>query len=237
MTSDTVSRHRSDGRTPEARRRIRARKEVPLPPELLYAFLARLDNHWLLTDRFVSLVRLHGPEQSRTGGEITIRGPWGLHRHARTWLDADAHALRLVGTAAVGRKTIARVTWTLRPIPGGTDVELAASVLAASLPDRALLVVAAPWLRRRFLAAIVRLEEQAASAAPSVVPSGAVEGGQEPPLGAAVAGERLGGDPHLLDDPAADSEHASADASRRHVPAVGADADDLAQAQPLGHGT
>jgi hypothetical protein len=54
-----------------------------------------------------------------------------------------------------------RVTWTLTPIPGGTDVALTASVLVASLLDHALLIVAAPWLRRRFLAAIVRLEEQA----------------------------------------------------------------------------
>jgi hypothetical protein len=149
----------------DAPHRIRARKDVRVPPETLYGFLAALDNHWLLTDRFVSLVRLHGPVQSRTGGEITIRGPWGLRRHARTWLDADEHALRLVGTAVVGRRTVARVTWALTPIAGGTDVELAVAVLAAGLIDRALLVVAGPWLRRRFLEAIVRLEEQVASSA------------------------------------------------------------------------
>jgi hypothetical protein len=171
MTSETVSPHPSVVPLPDAPRRIRASKDVPLPPETLYEFLAALDNHWLLTDRFVSLVRLHGPVQSRTGGEITIRGPWGLRRHARTWLDADVHASRLVGTALVGRRTVARVTWALTAIPGGTDVELTASVLAASLLDRALLVVATPWLRRRFLAAIVRLEEQAASAAVPAAPN------------------------------------------------------------------
>jgi hypothetical protein len=172
MTSDTLSRHRSEGPAAHPRRRIGARKDVLIPADALYAFLARLDNHWLLTDRFVSLVRLHGPVQSRTGGEITIRGPWGLRRHARTWLDADAQALQLVGTALVGRQTIARVTWALTPIRGGTAVELSASVLAAGPLDRALLVVASPWLRRRFLAAIVRLEEQAAAAAPPAASSG-----------------------------------------------------------------
>jgi hypothetical protein len=178
MTSETVRPHPSAVPAPDSSRRIRARKNVPLPPETLYAFLVTLDNHWLLTDRFVSLVCLHGPVQSRTGGEITIRGPWGLRRHARTWLDADVQAMRLVGTALVGRSTVARVTWALTAIPGGTDVELMASVLAASLLDRALLIVAAPWLRRRFLAAIVRLEEQAASANvrhPSAELTGAVE--------------------------------------------------------------
>jgi hypothetical protein len=178
MTSETVRPHPSAVPAPDAHPRIRARKNVPLPPETLYAFLATLDNHWLLTDRFVSLVRLHGPVQSRTGGEITIRGPWGLRRHARTWLDTDAHATRLVGTAVVGRSTVARVTWALTAIPGGTDVELMASVLAAGLLDRALLIVAAPWLRRRFLAAIIRLEEQTASAdarRPSADLAGAAE--------------------------------------------------------------
>ena len=151
---------RPDASARDAPRSIRARKDVRVPPEPLYEFLAALDNHWVLTDRFVSLAQLHGPVHSRTGGEITIRGPWGLRRHVRTWLDAPEHASTLAGTAVVGPRTVARVMWALTPIPGGTDVELTASVLAASLLDRALLAVAAPWLRRRFLAAIVRLEEQ-----------------------------------------------------------------------------
>jgi hypothetical protein len=56
------------------------------------------------------------------------------------------------------------VTWALTSIPGGTEVALTASVLAAGPLDRVLLVVAAPWLRRRFLAAIVRLEREAGRA-------------------------------------------------------------------------
>ncbi|MEA2199202.1 MAG: hypothetical protein QOJ25_3253 [Solirubrobacteraceae bacterium] len=148
---------------------IRARKNVAAPPETLYRFLVTLDNHWLLTDRFVSLVCLHGPAQSPTGGEITIRGPWGLRRHARTSLDAGEPNSRLVGTARVGRRTTARVSWSLTPIPGGTEVELAATILEASLLDRALLLIGQPWLRRRFRAAIVNLEEQAAR------PTGATE--------------------------------------------------------------
>jgi len=150
-----------DGAAPHGLWSIRARKDVRAPPDTLYRFLATLDNHWLLADSFVSLVRLHGPVESRTGGEIAICGPWGLRRHAQTWLDVDEHGSRLVGTAMVGRRTLARVTWTLTPIPGGTGVELTASILAASPFDRALLLVATPWLRRRFLTAIERLEEHA----------------------------------------------------------------------------
>ena len=144
--------------------RIRARKDIRAPAHALHAFLAALDNHWLLTDRFVSLVRLHGPASSRTGGEIMIRGPWGMHRHARTWLEADDHPERVAGTAVVGRRTVAHVTWALTPVPGGTAVELAASIVEASVLDRALLRVASPWLRRRFLAAILRLDELVAHA-------------------------------------------------------------------------
>ena len=189
-----------------------------MPAEAVYQFLATLDNHWLLTDRFVSLERLHGPVESRTGGEITICGPWGLRRHARTWLDVDDHGSRLVGTAVVGRRTLARVTWTLTPIPGGTDVELTASVLAAGMFDRVLLLVAAPWLRRRFLAAIERLEQR----------SGAVEAGEEALLGGSSLGQRLVGDPNLLDDPAADPQDALARGAGRDVPSVQADPEDLA---------
>jgi hypothetical protein len=189
-----------------------------VPAEAVYQFLATLDNHWLLTDRFVSLERLHGPVESRTGGEITICGPWGLRRHARTWLDVDDHGSRLVGTAVVGRRTLARVTWTLTPIPGGTDVELTASVLAAGMFDRVLLLVAAPWLRRRFLAAIERLEQR----------SGAVEAGEEALLGGSSLGQRLVGDPNLLDDPAADPQDALARGAGRDVPSVQADPEDLA---------
>jgi hypothetical protein len=139
--------------------RIDARTDISAPAHTLYAFLAALENHWLLTDRFVSLVCLHGPVSSRSGGEIIIRGPWGLHRHARPWLEADDQPERLAGTALVGRRTVAHVTWALTPVPGGTAVELAASILEASVLDRALLLVASSWLRRRFLAVIVRLEE------------------------------------------------------------------------------
>jgi hypothetical protein len=165
MALETTSEHSSRRSPPDAPRSIRACKSVRVAPETLYEFLARLDNHWLLTDRFVSLERLHGPLESRTGGEITICGPCGLRRHARTWLDIDEGGSRIVGTAVVGRRTLARVTWTLTRITGGTDVELTASILAASPLDRALLPVAAPWLRQRFLAAIERLEEHASQAA------------------------------------------------------------------------
>jgi hypothetical protein len=158
---ETTSQRPSAGSLAKAPWTIGAHKGVCAPPKRLYEFLSTLDNHWLLADRFVSLVRLHGPVDSRTGGEIMIRGPWGLRRHARTWLDLDDHGLRVVGTAAVGRRTRARVTWTLTPIPEGADVELTATILTASLVDRALLVVAAPWLRRRFLGAIERLEAEA----------------------------------------------------------------------------
>ena len=58
--------------------------------------------------------------------------------------------------------------------------------------------------------------------------SGAVEAGEEALLGGAPVRQRLVGDPDLLDDPAADPEHALADLAGRDIPVVEADGDDLA---------
>ena len=42
---------------------------IPAPREQVFAFLADLENHWLITDRFVRVLSLEGPAGARQGGD------------------------------------------------------------------------------------------------------------------------------------------------------------------------
>jgi hypothetical protein len=65
-------------------------------------------------------------------------------------LEVEPNA-RMAGTAELGPRTLAKVSWTLRPENGATRVQLAAKLERASALDRALLAAGgAPWMRRRF---------------------------------------------------------------------------------------
>jgi uncharacterized protein YndB with AHSA1/START domain len=114
---------------------------VPAPPEAVFAFLADLQNHWLLAGRFIEVVRLDGPPGSHHGGRVRMRGPLGLHRTARTLVEAAHPPHLMVGTATVGRSTRGCVSWTLTARDGATSVRLAAAVDEAGAIDRALLAI------------------------------------------------------------------------------------------------
>ena len=137
---------------------ISAARTVSASPEEVFAFLADLENHWAIADRFVDVVSLEGPPGARHGGLVRMRGPLELRRTARTRV-LEAHpSERMVGQAEIGRATSARVQWTLDTHPDGTLVELAATVDRASALDRLLLALGgARWLRRRFAGALDRL--------------------------------------------------------------------------------
>jgi hypothetical protein len=128
----------------------------------VFAFLADLNNHWLLEQRFVALDELRGND----GGRVRIRGPLGLSRVAETRVlaarppTADAPG-ELNGRAAVGR-TVGRVRWTIERAGAGSDVTLAAWLERASFPDRIVLALGGSrWLQRIFENALARLEEVA----------------------------------------------------------------------------
>ena len=129
----------------EARRLVRAdRGEV-------FSFLADLENHWLIADRFVDVVDLTGPPGARTGGRVRIRGPFGLQRVARTQVDFASPVDEIGGSARIGGLTTAHVRWRLHAADGGTGVTLTADVEQAGARDRLLLALGGRvWMRRRF---------------------------------------------------------------------------------------
>ena len=140
---------------------VSAERVVDAPREAVFAYLADLEQHWQLADRFIEVVSLERPAGGgpAVGGVVRMRGPLGLGRSARTCVvDAQAPA-RLSGTAEVGRLTRARVTWTLLPSGTGTVVRLEAIVERAGALDAMLLAAGGhAWLRRRFRALIEALE-------------------------------------------------------------------------------
>jgi uncharacterized protein YndB with AHSA1/START domain len=136
---------------------IRAVRELPHPPEDVFAFLADLDKHWRLTDRSLRLVDVAA---DRRMGRIAMRSPVGLRRIARTEVTTISPPRRFGGVAAVGRKTRARVMWDVAPHEEGARVELTATVLEASSPDALLLAVGGRrWLQSRFERVLERLAQ------------------------------------------------------------------------------
>jgi len=144
---------------------VSVERVVGVPREAVFAYLADLEQHWQLADRFIEVVSLERPAGGgpAVGGVVRMRGPFGLGRSARTRVvDAEA-PMRLSGTAEVGRLTRAHVTWTLRRSGAGTVVRLEAMVERAGALDAMLLAAGGhAWLRRRFHALIGALERSTA---------------------------------------------------------------------------
>ena len=135
---------------------IRADGLVPAGREEVFAFLADLENHWLITDRFVRVVSLDGNAGARTGGQVRIRGPLGLGRTARIRLEAARPPDELVGSVRIGDRTRAEVRWALEDLGDGTSVALASRLLTASPVDRALWAAGGRGGMRRRLQRAVR---------------------------------------------------------------------------------
>ena len=138
---------------------IRAHRLVRAERAEVFAFLADLENHWLIADRFVEVVELTGPPGARTGGRVRIRGPFGVQRVARTQVDFARPVDEMGGSAQIGEVTTAQVRWLLRAGDGGTAVTLAAQVERAGPRDRLLLTLGGrAWMRRRFATTLQTLD-------------------------------------------------------------------------------
>ena len=137
---------------------------VPAPPQEVFAFLSRLDNHWRLADRWIEVEHLDssaGPTGADPdGGWVRIHGPLGVSRLARTRVLSADPPREMCGSAEIGARTRARVRWILAPEDGVTRVHLEAEVLDAGPLDRVVLALGGEaWLRHRFASVLARLAE------------------------------------------------------------------------------
>jgi uncharacterized protein YndB with AHSA1/START domain len=140
---------------------------VPASPEEVFDFLSDLANHWRLVDRFVEVIELTGPAGGPAdSGLVRLRGPGGVHRTVRTRVTAARRPRLIIGTAELGDRTRARVSWTLAGRLGQTRVRLAAEVEHADALDRLLLALGGrSWLKRRFAYGLEALAERFAAEA------------------------------------------------------------------------
>lgn len=130
---------------------IAAEAVVPGSAREVFAFLADLENHWLLTGPLVRVVHLSGPAAARDGGTVRIGGPLGLGRTARTKvIEADGPE-SMAGRAEIGERTRAAIRWTILPDTGDERcrVRLEATVERAGPLDRLILALGGRHLMRR----------------------------------------------------------------------------------------
>ena len=142
---------------------IGAEALVPAPRTEVFGFLARLDNHWQLGDRWIEVLRLdseRGTGAAIDGGAVRIRGPLGVSRTVHTRVVAAEAPDRLRGRAEIGGTTRAAITWSLSEDGEATRVGLRAEVEGMGALDRALWALGGRrWMHRRFdavLAGLVR---------------------------------------------------------------------------------
>jgi carbon monoxide dehydrogenase subunit G len=137
---------------------VNASQQVRAEREQVFEFLSDLENHWELADGAISVVAVEPGD----GGRVRMRGPLGVHRTAVTSLDEIRAPDVIGGTAHVGPRTRAHVTWRLDPDGGrSTVVTLSATVEQASPLDRLLLAGGGrAWLESRFERILATLAER-----------------------------------------------------------------------------
>jgi hypothetical protein len=134
---------------------IDAARTIAHSPERVYAFLAHLDNHWHLSDRWLRLVRTSADGR---GGVIVLTTPLGLRRTALTTITTANAPGTFGGLVAVGRRTSASTHWKIEAHERGSRVRLEAIVDQAGPLDRLLLALGGRrWLRWRFGQMLARL--------------------------------------------------------------------------------
>jgi Polyketide cyclase / dehydrase and lipid transport len=129
---------------------------VDSTPERVYAFLARLENHFRLNDEYL---RVEALRPDGRGATISIRAPGGLHRTARTEVTTALAPRRFGGTVTASTRTQAGAWWTIDPSAGQARVALEAEIFPRGIVDRVLLALGGRWwIERRCRRVVARLE-------------------------------------------------------------------------------
>jgi hypothetical protein len=128
---------------------------VRAPAHAVYDFLERLPNHALITG---DGLRVEGVADDGMSALISMRGPLGIRRTARTRVTTRHRPRAFGGTAEVGRRTRAYVHWVIEYADAGSLVTLTATILRAGALDRLLLTIGGrQWLARSFDRALALL--------------------------------------------------------------------------------
>jgi hypothetical protein len=137
---------------------------VDVPAETVYAFLSQLPNHERVGGgRF----RLDTLAADRLGARIVICGPLGIRRTVETTITRLDPARGVGGTAVVGRRTVARLNWTIHAAGERSHVALTATVVRIGVLDRVLLAAGGRrWLTRGFHRVLTSLSTSIGAAAP-----------------------------------------------------------------------
>ena len=139
---------------------IAASRVISASPELVFEFLSELHNHWRLEAHFVEVEHV---DPDGDGGQVRLRGIFGIGRTARTSVEETVPSSRLRGRAEIGRSTVGRVAWDIESADGGSRVALSAVVERAGVLDRVILALGGRrYLRRIFARTLENLERQLA---------------------------------------------------------------------------
>jgi hypothetical protein len=142
-------------------RTLCAERVVDHPPERVYRFLARLDNHWRLNDEYL---RVESMRPDHSGATISISAPGGLRRTASTEVTTAIPPREFGGTVTTNTRTEAGAWWTIEPDEDGARVALQAAIHPRGVIDRLLLAVGGRWwLERRCERVVGRLDAALAS--------------------------------------------------------------------------
>lgn len=136
-------------------RTLRRQIVVGRPPEEVFDFLSRLENHWEVSGR--RLVSRYEPVDERT--QRVLFGPPGARRWATSRLDRLERPRVIDGTARTARSDGA-VRWRLEPRGDQTLVRLEMELRPQPLDDRLLSALCAGWMERQLGRALARLRER-----------------------------------------------------------------------------
>lgn len=143
---------------------IGARRTVRFEQAEVYALLSDLRQHWpLLGADLVDADLVDGSEEG--SADLLLRGPFpGLERRVVTRITYAVPDSAFGGEATAG-PTHAAIDWRLAPAgEGATEVSFDVGIDPGGMRDKLLVAAARPWLHRRCVQVLARLERELAKA-------------------------------------------------------------------------